>query len=127
MAEISWTDERERCRVFTIGHKNSRDSPSSRNVRVLLYRALPNPVPRQRRRKRRYSGASVIRIRELDHLVLRVVDLDKMLLPASKKESAPLDPKAFAGLRGHATVKIGSLRKSRLEFSNVVADVSFKE
>jgi len=55
------------------------------------------------------------------------INLDKILLPASKKESTPLDPKAFAGLRGHATVKIGSLRKSKLEFSNVVADVRLKE
>lgn len=55
------------------------------------------------------------------------VDLDTLLLPSSKKESGPPDPKSFAGLRGHAAVKIGALHKSKLEFSNVLADLRLKE
>ncbi len=50
------------------------------------------------------------------------LDLDKLLMTSTKKKP-PLDPALFTGVRGHATAKIDSLRKSTLDFSNVVADV----
>ena len=50
------------------------------------------------------------------------LDLDKLLMTSTKKKPPP-DPTLFTGIRGHATAKIDSLRKSTLDFSNVVADV----
>jgi AsmA protein len=56
------------------------------------------------------------------------LDLDKLLMTStSKKEKPPLDPALFTGVRGHATAKIDSLRKSTLNLSNVVADVKMVE
>ena len=54
------------------------------------------------------------------------LDLDKLLM-TSKKQAAPLDPSMFAGLRGHATAKIDVLRKSKVDFRNVVADAKIVE
>jgi AsmA protein len=54
------------------------------------------------------------------------LDLDKLLM-SSKKQTASLDPSLFTGLRGHATAKIDSLRKTKVDFSNVVADVKIIE
>lgn len=50
------------------------------------------------------------------------LDLDKLLM-TSKKQKPPPDPALFAGVRGHATAKIDSLRKSTLDLNNMVADV----
>ncbi len=50
------------------------------------------------------------------------LDLDKLLMTSTKKKPPP-DPTLFTGIRGHATAKIDSLRKSTLDFSNIVADV----
>src|SRR5207244_4157326 len=55
------------------------------------------------------------------------LDLDKMLLPSEKKEKKPLDPKTFAGLSGHAAVKIDRLRMSKQDMTNIVADVTMVE
>ena len=54
------------------------------------------------------------------------LDLDKLLM-TSKKQATPLDPSLFAGLRGHATAKIDVLRKSKVDFNNVVADAKIVE
>jgi len=50
------------------------------------------------------------------------LDLDQLLAP-SKKEKPPPDPSLFAGIRGHATAKVDSLRKSKMDFNNLIADV----
>jgi AsmA protein len=56
------------------------------------------------------------------------LDLDKMLIPTpSKKEKKPLDPKTFAGLSGHAAVKIDRLRMEKQEMTDIVADVTMDE
>ena len=55
------------------------------------------------------------------------LDLDKLLIPTTKKESKPLDPKTFAGLSGHATVKIDKLTMKKQTVTAIVADVTMKE
>ena len=56
------------------------------------------------------------------------LDLDKLLLPTKpKQEKPPLDPKLFAGVKGHATVRIDSLTSSKQQLTNVVADISMDE
>ena len=57
------------------------------------------------------------------------LDLDKMLIPskAKPKEKKPVDPAVFAGLSGHATVKIDKLRMQKQEMTDIVADVSMAE
>ncbi len=61
------------------------------------------------------------------------LDLDKMLIPSkteTKEEEAkekPLDPKPFAGLSGHAAVKIDRLRMRKQELTDIVADVTMNE
>jgi AsmA protein len=57
------------------------------------------------------------------------LDLDRILLPSEKteaekekakaKESKPLDPKAFAGLSGTASLDLGVLRMKKLDMRNV--------
>jgi AsmA protein len=57
------------------------------------------------------------------------LDLDKMLIPSKTKESEekPLDPKMFAGLSGHAAVKIDKLTMKRQTVTDIVADVTVRE
>jgi AsmA protein len=57
------------------------------------------------------------------------LDLDKMLIPstAKEKEEKPLDPKAFAGLSGHASVKIDKLTMRKQTVTGIVADVTMVE
>ena len=56
------------------------------------------------------------------------LDLDKMLIPSTtKKEEKPLDPKTFAGLSGHAAVKIDKLTMKKQTVTDIVADVTLKE
>ena len=57
------------------------------------------------------------------------LNLDKMLIPSTtgEKEEKPLDPKAFAGLSGHASVKIDKLTMKKQTVTDLVADVSMKE
>jgi len=57
------------------------------------------------------------------------LDLDRMLLPSKtqKAEKPPPDPKTFAGLSGHAAVKIGRVTYKKQQFQGVAADVTMKE
>jgi AsmA protein len=56
------------------------------------------------------------------------LDLDRMLLSSEKKkeEKPPPDPKTFAGVSGHAAVKIANVTYKKQQFQNVVADVTMK-
>lgn len=73
------------------------------------------------------AGAKATRKFELQ-LASSRLDLDKLLLPSKTKEKKkPLDPKAFAGLSGHATVKIDLLRQKKQEMRDVIADVTVVE
>ena len=53
------------------------------------------------------------------------LDLDRLLLPAEKKEKKeePLSPEAFAGLSGKVGVKVGELRWSKASFRDVTARI----
>src|SRR6267143_1638222 len=57
------------------------------------------------------------------------LDLDRMLLPSKtqKQEKPPPDPKTFAGLSGHAAVKVGRVTYKKQQFQSVAADVIMKE
>ena len=56
------------------------------------------------------------------------LNLDKMLIPSTtRKESKPLDPKTFAGLSGHAAVKIDKLTMKKQTVTDIVADVTMQE
>lgn len=63
------------------------------------------------------------------------LDLDRLLIPAPEPakgaagpaEAEPLDPAAFAGLSGVATLKLGLLRMEKLDFRDVVARVRVQE
>jgi AsmA protein len=55
------------------------------------------------------------------------LNLDKMLIPTTKKEEKPLDPAMFAGLSGHARVKIDKLTMKKQTVTDIVADISVKE
>ena len=54
------------------------------------------------------------------------LDLDKLLIPSTQK-SKPLDPQTFAGLSGHASVKIDKLTMKKQTVTAIVADVTMKE
>jgi len=57
------------------------------------------------------------------------LDLDKILLSSDQKkkeEQPPPDPKSFAGLSGHAAVKIANVTYKKQQFQNVTADVTMK-
>ncbi len=58
-----------------------------------------------------------------------LLDLDKLLIPTKgpKPKSKPLDPKTFAGLSGHAGVKIDKLRTEKQDLTNIVADITLQE
>jgi len=57
------------------------------------------------------------------------LDLDRMLLPSKtqKEEKPPPDPKTFAGLSGHAAVKVGRVTYKKQQFQSVAADIIMKE
>jgi AsmA protein len=56
------------------------------------------------------------------------LDLDKLLAFSQRKQkSSAMDPATFAGLRGHVVAKIDDLRKSNIDFKNVVADAKLIE
>ena len=57
------------------------------------------------------------------------LNLDKMLIPSTtpEQDEKPLDPKTFAGLSGHAAVKIDKLTMKKQTVTDIVADVSVKE
>ena len=57
------------------------------------------------------------------------LNLDKMLLPDTTKEEEerPLDPKIFAGLSGHAAVKIDKLTMRKQTVTDIVVDVTLRE
>ncbi len=57
------------------------------------------------------------------------LDLDRMLLPSTKKkeEKKPLDPATFRGLSGHAKVQIDKLTMKKQTVTDIVADVSMQE
>ncbi|HYV64979.1 MAG TPA: AsmA-like C-terminal region-containing protein, partial [Myxococcales bacterium] len=60
------------------------------------------------------------------------LDLDRMLLPSKtqkkeEEEKPPVDPAAFAGLSGHAAVKVAKATYKKQPFQNVVADVYVQE
>jgi len=58
------------------------------------------------------------------------LDLDRMLLPSTNKkeeEKPPPDPKTFAGISGHASVKLANVVYKKQQFQNVVADVTMKD
>jgi AsmA protein len=55
------------------------------------------------------------------------LDLDRMLLPSTKKENKPLDPATFRGLSGHAKVQIARLTLKKQTLTDIVADVVVQE
>ncbi len=57
------------------------------------------------------------------------LDLDRILLPGkkAKKESKPLDPKAFAGVSGHAKLTIDKLTMKKQTVTDIVADITMQE
>src|SRR6266446_1318482 len=56
------------------------------------------------------------------------LDLDRMLLPSTKKqEKKPLDPATFRGLSGHAKVQIARLTLKKQTLTDIVADVIVQE
>ena len=56
------------------------------------------------------------------------LDLDRMLLPSTKKkEKKPLDPATFRGLSGHAKVQIARLTLKKQTMTDIVADVVVQE
>ncbi len=76
------------------------------------------------------KGAGDQATKQFDLLVTSEhLDLDRMLLPSKtqKEEKPPLDPASFAGLSGHAAVKLARVTYKKQQFQNVVADVFMKE
>jgi len=58
------------------------------------------------------------------------LDLDRMLLPSTKKQEEkkkPLDPATFKGLSGHAKVQIARLTMKRQTATDIVAEVVIAE
>ena len=56
------------------------------------------------------------------------LDLDRMLLPSTKKkEKTPLNPATFRGLSGHAKVQIARLTLKKQTMTDIVADVVVQE
>jgi AsmA protein len=77
------------------------------------------------------KGAGAKATKQFDlQLASSHLDLDKMLLPAPKKEEKkkpPLDPATFRGLSGHAKVQIDRLTMKKQTVTDIVADVSVQE
>jgi AsmA protein len=57
------------------------------------------------------------------------LDLDKMLLPSTRKDEKkkPADPATFRGLSGHAKVQIARLTMKKQTVTDIVADVTMQE
>ncbi len=74
------------------------------------------------------AGAKATKQFELQ-LASSHLDLDRMLLPSTKKkeEKKPLDPATFRGLSGHAKVQIDRLTMRKQTVTDIVADVSMQE
>ena len=76
------------------------------------------------------KGAGAKQTKQFDlQLASSHLDLDKMLLPSTKKkeEKKPLDPAAFKGLSGHAKVKIDRLTMKKQTMTDIVADIAMQE
>jgi len=76
------------------------------------------------------KGAGDKATKQFDLLVTSEhLDLDRMLLPSTKQkeEEPPPDPKTFAGISGHAAVKVGRVTFKKQQFQSVTADVSMKD
>lgn len=76
------------------------------------------------------KGAGDKATKQFDLLVTSEhLDLDRILLPSTqqKQEKPPPDPKAFAGLSGHAAVKAARVTYKKQQFQGVTADVSMKD
>src|SRR5438067_12409297 len=74
----------------------------------------------------RGAGAKATKQFDLD-LASSHLDLDRMLMPSTKKESKPLDPASFKGLSGHAKVQIARLTMKKQTVTDIVADVVVQE
>jgi AsmA protein len=74
------------------------------------------------------AGAKTTKQFDLD-LASSHLDLDRMLLPSTKKREnkPPPDPKAFQGLSGHAKVQIARLTMKKQTVTDIVADVVVQE
>src|SRR6267378_1027271 len=75
------------------------------------------------------KGAGAKATKQFDlQLASSHLDLDRMLLPSTKKkEKKPLDPATFRGLSGHAKVQIARLTLKRQTMTDIVADVVVQE
>jgi AsmA protein len=75
------------------------------------------------------KGAGAKATRQFDlQLASSHIDLDRMLLPSTKKkEKKPLDPATFKGLSGHAKVQIAKLTMKKQTMTDIVADVVVEE
>lgn len=76
------------------------------------------------------QGHGTYQARKFDvQLASSHLDLDKLLLPGTskKKESKPLDPQMFAGLEGHAAVKIDKVTYKKQVVTDIVADIKLRE
>ena len=74
----------------------------------------------------RGAGAKATKQFDLD-LASSHLDLDRMLMPSTKKESKPLDPATFKGLSGHAKMQIARLTMKKQTVTDIVADVVVQE
>ncbi|HZR10165.1 MAG TPA: AsmA-like C-terminal region-containing protein [Myxococcales bacterium] len=74
------------------------------------------------------AGAKATKQFELQ-LASSHLDLDKMLLPSTKKkeEKKPPDPATFRGLSGHAKVQIDRLTMKKQTVTDIVADLTMQE
>lgn len=75
------------------------------------------------------KGAGTKATKQFDlQLASSHLDLDRMLLPSTKKtEKKPLDPATFRGLSGHAKVQIARLTVKKQTLTDIVADVVVQE
>lgn len=75
------------------------------------------------------KGAGAKATKQFDlQLASSHLDLDKMLLPSTKKEEKkPLDPATFRGLSGHAKVQIDRLTMKKQTLTDIVADITMQE
>src|SRR5712664_367965 len=74
------------------------------------------------------KGAGAKATKQFDlQLASSHLDLDRMLLPSTKKKNKPLDPATFRGLSGHAKVQIARLTLKKQTLTDIVADVVVQE